>query len=103
MSRYFWPIFTPLSHFVTHPGTPQSTSHNPDPPPDFLVGLVQKIRTKAPCTNSLSIVCGVFGRAGLSEGLWFGRFCPGWFLSIPPSVTIHLLQQKVNHHFKCHV
>src|SRR6218665_1719041 len=22
-------------------------------------------------------------------------FCPGWFLSVPPSVTIHLLQQKV--------
>src|SRR6218665_3912758 len=32
-----------------------------------------------------------------------GGFCPGWFLSIPPSVTIHLLQQKVKHHFKFHV
>src|SRR6218665_3494475 len=100
----FWANFypLPLSHFVTHPGTPK-VRHTSRTPPDFLVGLVQKIRTKAPCTNSLSIVCGVFGRAGLSEGLWFGRFCPGWFLSIPPSVTIHLLQQKVNHHFKCHV
>src|SRR6218665_3118905 len=30
-------------------------------------------------------------------------FLPGWFLSVPRSVTIHLLQQKVKHHFKCHV
>src|SRR6218665_3726494 len=42
-------------------GTPKSTSHISDPP--FLVGLVQKIRTKPPCTNSFSIV-----RKG---------FCPG--------------------------
>ena len=67
----------PLSHFVTHPGTPpKSTSHISDYQ-DFLVGLVQKIRTKAPCTYSLSIVCGVFVWEGLSEGLWFGRFCLG--------------------------
>ena len=33
--------------YVTHLGPPL---------PQFLVGLVQKIRTKAPCTNSLSIV-----------------------------------------------
>ena len=33
---------------------PQSTSHISDP--RFLVGLVQKTRTKAPCTNSVSIV-----------------------------------------------
>ena len=28
---------------------------------------------------------------------------PGWFLSIPPSVRIHLLQQKVKHHFTFHI
>src|SRR6218665_420883 len=71
-----------LSHtprkYVTHLG-----------PPRFLVGLVQKSRTKVPCTNSVSIVR--------------GGFCPGWFLSVPPSVTIHLLQQKVKHHFEFHV
>src|SRR6218665_3532625 len=27
--------FDPLSHFVTHPGTPKSTSHILDPPPIF--------------------------------------------------------------------
>src|SRR6218665_2952195 len=32
-----------------------------------------------------------------------GGFCQGWFFSVPPSVTIHQLQQKVKHHFKFHV
>src|SRR6218665_3015203 len=66
--------------------------------PRFLVGLVQKTRTKAPCTNFLSIIRGGFCPGVLSE-----RFCPGWFLSVPPSVKIHLLQQKVKHHFRFHV
>src|SRR6218665_2008944 len=52
----------PLSHFVTHPETPERTSHISDPL-RFLAGLVQKLRTKVPCTNSISIV---------REG-----FCPG--------------------------
>src|SRR6218665_1634709 len=39
----------------------------------------------------------------LSGGPLSGRFCPGWFLSVPLSATIHLLQQKVKHHFKFHV
>src|SRR6218665_822619 len=36
-SRYFWPILTtpPLSHFVTHPEPPKSTSHISDPLPIF--------------------------------------------------------------------
>src|SRR6218665_2139609 len=36
----------PLSHFVTHPGTPKSTSHISDPL--FLVSLVQKSRINPP-------------------------------------------------------
>src|SRR6218665_1995693 len=55
----FWPSLTPLplSHFLTHPGTPhESTSHISDP--RFLLGLVQNFRTKVPCTNSISIVRG---------------------------------------------
>src|SRR6218665_993591 len=79
-------------HTLSHiPGPPESTSHISDP--RLLVGLVQKSWTKVPCTNSISIV-----RRGFVRG-----FCPGWFLSVPPSVTIHLLQQKVKHHFKFHV
>src|SRR6218665_1138698 len=85
---YFDPPF-PLLHFVTHPGTPQSTSQISDLP-RFLVGLVQNTRTKVPCTNSLSIVRGGFCPRVLSGGLLSGRFCPGRFLSIPPSVRIHL-------------
>src|SRR6218665_484725 len=66
MSCYFWPIFTHLP-FVTHPGTPKSTSHISDPP--FLVGLVEK-----PDTNPLykfSLNC---SQRFLSWG-----FCPGVF------------------------
>src|SRR6218665_3115562 len=45
----------------------------------------------------------VFVRGLLSGGLLSGRFCPGWFLSVPTSVRTHLLQQKVKNHFKFHV
>src|SRR6218665_4196801 len=79
----------------------QSTTHISDPP--FLVGLVQKTRTKAICTNSLSIVRVVFCPGFLSEGILSGRFCPGWFLSVLPSVRIHPLQQKVEYHYKFYV
>src|SRR6218665_411619 len=76
MSRYFWPILTPppLSHipgppkkYVTHPGPPifiRPGTNNPD---------------KSPlCKFSLNCLQGV-----LSEGLLFGRFCPGWFFPFP--------------------
>src|SRR6218665_1392058 len=64
-------------------------------PPGFLVGLVQKSRTKAPCTNSLN--CSL----GFLSFVW--KVLYGVVLSVPPSVRIHLLQQKVKHHFKFHV
>ena len=75
--------FYPLPcHTLSHiPGPPESTSHISDP--RFLVRLVQRNRTKAPCTNSLSIVRGGFCPGVLSGGLLSGRFCPGWFLSVP--------------------
>src|SRR6218665_1281277 len=89
-------------HTSSHiPRPPNSTSHISDP--RFLVGLVQKIRTKAPCTNSISIVREGFCPGASVRGLLSGRFCPGWFLSVLPSVRIHLLQQKVKNHFKFHV
>src|SRR6218665_2832097 len=92
----------PLSHFVTHPGTPQSTSHISTP--RFLVGLVQKSRTKATCANSLSVVRGGCCPGGFVRGSFDWKVLSrGWFLSVPPSVRIHLLQQKVKHHFKFHV
>src|SRR6218665_1959461 len=82
-----------MSHFVTHPGTPPKVCHTSRTPPPFCSRPSTKTRTKVSCTNSLLIVRGVF-----VQGL-----CPGWFLSIPPSVRIHLLQQKGKHHFKLHV
>src|SRR6218665_366412 len=67
--------------------------------PPFLVGLVQKSWTKVPCTNYISIVRK--GSQIVRKGV--RGFCPGWFFSVPPSITIHLFQQKVKHHFKFHV
>src|SRR6218665_308339 len=87
MSCYLWPILTPLPcHTLSHiPGPPKSTSHISDPP-IFLVGLVQKIRTKAPCTNFLSIVGGGFVRGTCQrvfclEGFVRSGFCPFLLLS----------------------
>src|SRR6218665_1940578 len=79
----FWPIFTPSPcHTSSHiPGPPESTSHISDP--RFLEGLVQKTTQKPPCTNSVSIVPGGFCPGVLSGCLLSGRFCPGWFLSLP--------------------
>src|SRR6218665_2851147 len=62
----------PLSHFVTHPGTPRKYVTRLGPPTRFLVGLVQKSRTKVPCKNSISIVRGGFFPGGFVRV----GFCP---------------------------
>src|SRR6218665_1950924 len=77
----------PLSHFVTHIS---------DPP------IFSRPSTKIPDKSPLYKFYLNCSRRFLSGGFVRG-FCPGWFLSVPPSVTIHLLQQKVKHHFKFHV
>src|SRR6218665_1124891 len=63
----FWPILThsPMSHFVTHPGTTQKYVTYLGPLPIFSWPSIKKSRTKAPCTNSLSIVRGGFCPGGL--------------------------------------
>src|SRR6218665_842267 len=81
----------PVTLCHTSRDPPKSTSHISAP--RFLVGLVQKTRTKAPCTNSLLIVREVFVQ-GVLSGVVFVH---------SPSVRIHLLQQKGKHHFKHHV
>ena len=71
-------FFNPLSlsHFVTHPGTPpESTSHISDLS-RFLEGLVQKTRTKAPCTNSFSLVRGSFCPGGFVRGSFVWKVLP---------------------------
>src|SRR6218665_3864683 len=78
----FYPL--PLSHFVTHPGTPpESTSHISEPP------IFSRPSTNNPDKSplykfSLKIVREGFCPGVLSEGLLSGRFCLGWFLSISP-------------------
>src|SRR6218665_2447294 len=94
MSWYFWLILTPsspvtLCHTSRDPPKVRHTSRTPR----FSVGLVQKTRTKAACTNYLSIVRGTFA--------WKVLF--GVVFIHSPSVRIHLLQQKGKHHFKFHV
>src|SRR6218665_2062439 len=88
------------------PSPCHTLSHIPRPPKVYVTHLglpftpifcrsSTKSLTKAPCTNSLSIVR--------------GGFCPGvlsfvWkVLSVPPSLRMHVLQQKVKHHLKFHV
>src|SRR6218665_4227610 len=79
MSRYFCPILTPhpLSHFVTHPGTPKSMSHISDPHPRSLVGLVQKQPDKSPMYK-FSLNC---SRGFCPGGFVRGGFCPFPLLS----------------------
>src|SRR6218665_1252440 len=78
----------PLSHFVTHPWTPPPKVCHTSRTPRFLVGLVQKTRTKASCTNSVSIVrVSRFLSGGFVRGsfVWNvssgGGFCPFPLLS----------------------
>src|SRR6218665_3502739 len=76
-----WPILTllPPPHSFPPPHDPPLPPHPPPPPrppPQFLLGLVQKSRTKVLCTNSISIVRGGFC-PGVLSGLIFVRnpFC----------------------------
>src|SRR6218665_3047493 len=73
----FWPLLPPpLSHFVTHPETPKSTSHISNHLP-VLVGLVglQETRTKTPCI-SLNCSRGFLTGSFCLEGFVPGGFCP---------------------------
>src|SRR6218665_1961008 len=95
----FLPIFAPLPcHTLSHiPGPPKKYVTNLGPP--FLLGLgpyvVKKFNLDKSPLYKFSLNC--------SRGFLSGRFCPGWYLSVPSSVRIHLLQHKVKHHFKFHV
>src|SRR6218665_544057 len=91
----------PVTHYHTSQYPPQVLHTSRTPP--FLVGLVKKSGQKPPLQILSQLFARAFVRGLLSGGFLSGRFCPGWFLSIPPSVRIHLLQQKVKNHFKFHV
>src|SRR6218665_3412570 len=85
-------------------------SHIPGPPKKYVTYLgppdfsrpSTKTRTKPPCTNSLSIVRGSFCQLGFCQRLFcLEGFVRGWFLSVPNSARMHLLQQKVNITLNC--
>src|SRR6218665_838532 len=98
--------FDPLFPLVTLYHTfrdPPKVRHTSRTTPSFLVGLVQKTQTKGPSTNSLSIVHRAFVRWVFVRGSVVWKVLSGWCLSVPPVFRIHLLQQKVQHHFKFHV
>src|SRR6218665_629810 len=68
-SRYFWPLLTPSPVTLCHTSRdPPKVRHTSRTPRQFLVDLVQKSRTKVPCTNSILIVR--------------GGFCPGGFVRV---------------------
>src|SRR6218665_2168279 len=86
----------PLSHFVTHPGTPKSAFRTPTQ----IFNMPTTTNLYKSPLYKFSLNC---SRGLLSGGFLSGRFCQGWFLSILPYVRIHLLQQKVKNHFTFHV
>src|SRR6218665_2205415 len=91
-----------LSHVVTHPWTPKSTSHISDPPPIFSKPTT-KNPDKSPCTSSLSIVRGGFCPEFFVWESFVWKVLSGVVFVRSPSVRIHLLQQKVKHQFKFQV
>src|SRR6218665_2215492 len=85
-----------LANFDSHPPC-HTLSHIQGPPrkyvahlgPLFLVGLVQKTRTKAPCTNSLSIVRGGFCPGSFVRGSFVWKVLSEVVFVHSPSVRIH--------------
>src|SRR6218665_2914181 len=56
---------------------PQKVRHTSRTPLRFLVDLVQKTRTKVPCTDSLSIVSRGFCRGGFVRGSFVWKVLSG--------------------------
>src|SRR6218665_1179582 len=93
----FWTNFDPshrvkLCHTSRDPPKVRHTSRNP---PIFSRPST-KTRTKGPCINSLSIVCGGFCPGLLSGGLLFGRFCPDGSCPFPLLSEYICYNRKLN-------
>src|SRR6218665_3354042 len=95
----FWPILTTLPpvtlcHTSRDP-PPESTSHISDPP--IFRRPSTKIPDKSPLVQILfQLFAGDFVWRVLSEGLLSGRFCPGWFLSVPVLSEYICYNRKLN-------
>src|SRR6218665_257449 len=101
--KLFSANFDPLPCYtLSHITGPPKVRHTSRTPHDFSRPSTKNLDKSPLYKFSLNCSRGFFS-GGLSEGFLSGRFCPGWLLSVPPSVRIHLLQQKVKHHFKFHV
>src|SRR6218665_614520 len=85
-----------LCHTSRDPPKVRHTSRTPR----FLVGLVQKSRTKKLPVQILSQLLAGFLSGGFVRGSFVWKVFFGMVLFIPPSVRIHLLQQNGKHHFK---
>jgi len=96
----------PLCHTFSHIPGPPKVRHTFRTPLRFLVGLVQRPRAKAPCTNSLSIVRGGFCLGVFClEGFVRGAFCPFPLLSeyicynrklnITLNIMFHMYDKKI--------
>src|SRR6218665_1831888 len=92
----------PLSHFHTSRDPAKSTSQIPGTP-RFLEGLVQKTRTKAPLYKFCLNCSREFLSGGFVRGSFVWKVLAGVVFVRSRSVRIHLLHQKVKHHFKFHV
>ena len=95
ISGQFLPPFPPvtLRHTSRDPPKVRHTSRTPR----FLERLVQKSPDKSPIVQILSqLFAGFFDRGVLSRGLLPGRFCPGWFLSVPVLSEYICYNSKLN-------
>jgi len=86
----FWPPLPSVTFCHTSRDPPKYVTHLG--PPRFLAGLVQKTRTKAPCTNSLWIVREGFCPGAFVRGSFVWKVLFGVVFIRSPFVRIHLLQ-----------
>src|SRR6218665_1482849 len=89
MPRYFWPILTPLplSHVVTHPGTPPKVRHTSRTPSPIFSRPSTKIPDKSPLYK-FSLNC--------SQGFLSGGFVRGGFCLFPLLSEYICYNRKLN-------
>jgi len=102
----FWTNFNPPPpcHTSSHiSGPPRKYVTHLGPPPRFLEGLVQKTRAKAPLYKFCLKCSQGFCLEGFVRGSFVWKVLSRVVFVRSCSVRIHLLHQKVKHHFKFHV
>src|SRR6218665_3981103 len=95
----FYPLPVTLRHTSRAPPKVRHTSRTPR----FLEGLVQKTWTKAPLYKFCLNCSREFLSGGFVRGSFVWKVLTGVVFVHSCSVRIHLLHQKIKHHFKFHV